>query len=64
MLEESVENHQKWEQIAACFHDTLWQVLLKYDPETYGEICPQRDSGPMVIDIETLPKLDLQGKNN
>ncbi len=56
-LEKSVSRHRKWEQIASCFHDTLWQVLLKYDPDTYGEICPDRDVHTEGIDLETLPKL-------
>lgn len=33
--------HKKWEQMAVCFHDTLWQVLLKYEPDTYGPLYPE-----------------------
>lgn len=59
MLEKSVARHQKWEQIAASFHDTLWEVLLKYDPDTYGEICPHNDKKQGHIDLDALPKLDF-----
>ncbi len=59
-LEQQKKNHQKWEEIAVKFHDTLWQVLLKYEPETYGKIYPHRKEEAAALNLEDLPKLDQQ----
>lgn len=41
VLTRQIEEHKKWERMAVCFHDTLWQVLLKYEPDTYGPLYPE-----------------------
>ncbi len=56
LLEQKVEKHQEWEQIASCFHDTLWKVLLKYEPDTYGVLYPDRKTDGQ-LGIGELPRL-------
>lgn len=34
-LEGRVREH--WKTMAELFHDTLWETLIKYEPETYGK---------------------------
>ena len=61
-LQKNVEKHRKWEEIAVQFHDTLWKVLLKYEPDTYGVLYPNRKTDE-IIDIASLPQIHLQEEN-
>lgn len=56
-LNEKIELHKMWEDKAVRYHDILWQVLLKYDPETYKALYPERAEEPLQLHFESLPKL-------
>ncbi len=56
--EERVRDH--WKTIAELFHDTLWQTLIKYEPEVYGKLYPDKVQNDEPINVSQLPKMPTQ----
>lgn len=53
-LNEKMKLHKMWEEKAVRYHDILWQALLKYDPETYKTLYPERAGDAPQSDFESL----------
>lgn len=57
-LEGRVRDH--WKTIAELFHDTLWQTLMKYEPETYGKLYPHKEQKEDVIGTVSCQKCPIK----
>lgn len=49
--------HETWEETANLYHDALWSVLLKYEPENYPYMKGRNVKKPEEIDFGKLPKV-------
>lgn len=49
--------HHTWKHTANTYHDALWAVLLKYEPDKYSAFRAKCKVKNGEIDLESLPKL-------